>query len=55
MKYLKIRLVSDREETQQIFIFALQVLIVKVTECTSVDQSVEGYIVFIDRAKLSIM
>ena len=30
---------------------ALQVLIEKVTECTSVDQSVEGYIVFIDYSK----
>ena len=60
MKRLKQKLEFEISEEQAGFrqgrgtadmLCALQVLIEKVTECTSVDQSVEGYIVFIDYSK----
>ena len=60
LKRLKLKLEFEISEEQAGFrqgrgtadmLCALQVLIEKVTECTSVDQATEGYIVFIDYSK----
>ena len=60
LKRLKLKLEFEISEEQAGFrqgrgtadmLCALQILIEKVTKCTSVEQSVKGYIVFIDYSK----